>query len=133
MNSKVQVSSEVIFKYGRFVDQPFLIICLVNSKGLNVKFSTTAKSASFREKSCRVYLTKCRITSADSSCNQNTPKDKANRARNQKIVIDANFHMVTFWSFDSIDRKRNKKVGCDSAPVAVLAALSNDTNPAKND
>ena len=92
----------------------------------------TAKPDSLQAKSFWVYLNKRGITSEDSSCNQNSQIDKANRARGQKRVIEADFDMVTFWSFDSIGRKRNKNVGCDSASVPALDALSNDTNLAEN-
>jgi len=33
---------------------------------------------------------------------------------------------------DYIVRKIHRNLGCDRAPVAVLDALSNDTNPAQN-
>ena len=89
----------------------------------------TAKPDSLQAKSFWVYLKKRGITSEDSSCNQNSQIDKSNRARSQKRIIEADFDIVTFWSFDSIARKRNKKEGCDSAPRTVLDALSNDTNP----
>jgi len=92
-----------------------------------------AKSSdSLQAKSFWVYLNKRGITSEDSSCNQNSQISKANRARRQKRIIEADFDMVTFWSFDSIGRKRNKNVGCDSASVPALDALSNDTNLAEN-
>jgi hypothetical protein len=85
-----------------------------------------------KRKSFRFYLSKRRITSADSICNQNSQIDKAKRARSQKRVIETDFDIVTFRSFASIARKRNASLGCDSAPVAVLDALSNDTNRAQN-
>ena len=90
------------------------------------------KSVSPRAKSFRFYFSKRRITSVDSICNQNSQIDKANRAKSQKRVIKADFDIVTFRSFASIARKRNASLGCDSAPVAVLDALSNDTNRAQN-
>ncbi len=40
--------------------------------------------------------------------------------------------MVTCRSFDSAVRQRSKSGGYDSGPIAVLDALSNDTDRAQN-
>jgi hypothetical protein len=108
-------------------------ISLVKSKGLNVKFETTAKPA---KSPSEIFSSLPRQTQnhfRGPQLQSYSQIDKANRARSQKQAIEADFDMVTFRSSHSIVRKRNTNPACGSVRVAALDALSNDTNPAEND
>jgi hypothetical protein len=107
-------------------------ICLVDSKNLNVKFAITAKLESFWAKCFWIHTSQCPITSLNSSCNQKSEIDKPYRAGSQNLLIKAFFNMINFRFFTPVVKRRNFKVTYETAPVAVLDALSNDTNPAQN-
>ena len=106
--------------------------CRMHSNNLNVTFARTAKLESFRAKWFWIHTTQCPITALNSSGDQKTKIDKANRAGSENILIKAFSNMINFWFFTPAVKKRNSNVSYETALGAVSDALSNDTNPAQN-